>query len=120
MSKVYYILLLSLLLSFYSCGNPGDKKAKTSTFETVGINTCDEFLAHYEEWIDDYLSVIDAYFNNPSDEATTNQYMQLMQEGINWSTKWEKLVECADDDKYKKRFEEISKEVEKKLEELGL
>lgn len=46
--------------------------------------------------------------------------MELMQEGIEWSTKWEKLVESADEKKYKQQFKIISKELENKLEKLSL
>ncbi len=120
MNKLTSIILATVFLSFYSCGNTGKENTKSEKEISVEINACDEFLAQYEEWIDDYIEVINDYFNNPSDEINTSRYMELMQEGANWITKWEKLVECADDEKYKQRFEDISKEVENKLEELGL
>jgi hypothetical protein len=120
MKKLLLSLLVFTLLGISSCSNTTKDKPKKNTENEVGLNTCEEFLAHYEEWIDLYLEVINDYFNNPSDEISANRYMELMQEGLEWSTKWEKLVECADDEKYKQRFEEISKEVENKLEGLGL
>ena len=77
-------------------------------------------MEHYEEWIDEYLVIIDSYFKDPSNEEIATKYMELMTEGMSWSTKWIALVDCADDEEYEKRFEEISKKVEKKLGELGL
>jgi flavodoxin len=68
----------------------------------------------------EYLKVIDAYFNNPNDEEIAKQYMKLMQEALDFSSKWNGLIECADDEKYADKFEEISRQVEEKLSELGL
>jgi len=111
------------MLGFVSCGNSETKKEKISDkkeSKSDEINDCDEFLAHYEEWIDEYLKVIDDFLKNPEDKTIGESYMKLMQEGMEWSSKWIALADCADNTEYKKRFEEISKEVENKLKELGL
>lgn len=120
MKKSGLLILILVFMGIFSCNNPTQEKVKTIDIQSVEYTTCDEFLEQYEVWIDKYLEVIDAYFNNPSDETNASQYMELMQEGIEWSGKWEKLVDCADNKKYKSRFEEVSKEVEKKLKEMGL
>ena len=111
------------MLGYVSCSNSGTKKEKTSDKkerQSDKINDCDDFLAHYEEWIDEYINVIDDYLKNPSDKNLGARYMELMQEGMEWSTKWIALVDCANNEEYEKRFEEISSEVENKLKELGL
>lgn len=46
--------------------------------------------------------------------------MELMQQAMDWSNEWIELVECADDEEYKQRFEEISLEIEDKIRELQL
>ncbi|MFC2152608.1 hypothetical protein ACFLSE_08780 [Bacteroidota bacterium] len=120
MKKLTFLILMLSFIGFYSCSNTGKEKSKATEEQINEKNACDEFLEQYEGWIDEYLEVIDSYFNDPSDETMAAKYMALMQEGIEWSTKWIALVECADDEKYKQRFEDISKEVEKKMSELGL
>ena len=105
----------------YSC-NSGTEKGneESKTEESISIKDCDDFLALYDKWVDDYIKVIDDYFNNPEDESNAAKYMELMQEAIEWSTKWNVLAECADNDIYKERFEKISNEVDEKLKEIGL
>lgn len=121
MKKIIYLLAILGLAAFYSCGSSSEKgKENAKEEKSESIKDCDDFLTHYEEWVDDYIQVIDDYMNNPTDETTASKYMELMQEAMEWSTKWVALIDCADDEKYEARFEEISKEVEKKLSEIGL
>ena len=122
MKKLTFLILLISILGFTSCGSSTEKKDSTQKEEelSTSINDCDDFLEHYEEWIDEYLEIIDSYFKNPTDEIMTARYMELMQEGMDWSTKWVALVDCADNEKYEKKFEEISKKVENKLKDMGL
>ena len=119
MKKLIYLLMIFSFVGIYSCGNSGKEKQK-DTEEVKGSTPCDKFLVEYEEWTDEYLKVIEDYMNNPSDEAIANRYMELIQQAMEWSTKWINLVDCADDEKYEKRFEEISKEIEQKMKELQL
>lgn len=122
MKKILYLITIIGLFSLYSCGSSSNEKQNNneSKLSSETIKNCDDFLAEYEEWVDDYVQVLDSYFNNPSDPEIATKYMELMKEAIHWSTEWTALVECADDEKYEKRFEEISKEVEDKLQEIGL
>jgi len=121
MKKLIYLFIVLGIFATYSCGSGTDKGKEEAKEEKSGsIKDCDDFLAYYEEWVDDYIMVIDDYMNNPSDEIVATRYMELMTEAIEWSTKWVALVDCADNEKYEARFEEISKEIEKKLEEIGL
>lgn len=122
MKKLTFLILLISILWFTSCSSSTEKKDSTQKEEKLseGIKDCDDFLEHYEKWIDEYLEIIDSYFKDPSDETIANKYMALMAEGMEWSTKWVALVDCADSDEYEKRFEDISKKVEDKLKDLGL
>jgi hypothetical protein len=122
MKKLTFLIVLISILGFTSCSSNPEKKDSTQKEEKLfgSINDCDEFLEHYEKWIDEYLEIIDSYFKNPDDEAIADKYMALMTEGMEWSTKWVALVDCADSDEYEKRFEDISKKVEDKLRDLGL
>ena len=113
--------MLLALFATYSCGGGSQKETDTKDeLKSVTIKDCDDFLAHYEEWVDDYLKVLDDYFKNPADPELASRYMELMQEAMNWSTKWSALVDCADDEEYEKKFEEISRQIEEKMKEMGL
>ena len=123
MKKLTFLIAIVSILGFTSCNSSkSDNKDADQKEEKVSksIKDCDDFLEHYEEWIDEYLEIIDAYFKNPADETIATKYMALLQEGMGWSTKWITLVDCADDEEYEKRFEEISKKVEDKMTEIGL
>lgn len=121
MKKIIYLITLISFFGFVSCGSSSDKEKSSDKKELSDeINDCDDFLAHYEEWVDDYIKVLEDYLNNPSDAAIATRYMELMQEAMTWSTKWIALVDCAGDEKYEKKFEEASKRIEDKLAEIGL
>jgi len=127
------IFCISLLLT--ACG--GKQSAKEENAKTDGkselseedlestefeeAKNCDEFIDQYEKWMDTYLEFIEKYMKNPMDATLSEKYMKLANESINWTNQWSnKLVMCATQEKYEKRFDEISERAEKKLEELGL
>lgn len=132
--KTQAVLFLSVifLIGFSSCGS---NKSKTDTDKNateqmedsqesnkiVKAKDCDEFIDQYEEWMNNYIDMIDKYMKNPTDPTLLNDYMRLSQEGMNWMNQWNsKLYYCASQDKYQERFDEISEKAEKKLKELGL
>lgn len=125
MKRLVYLFVMLGVIAMYSCGGSSSEKAKeakdkNTEIKSGAIKDCDDFLTHYEEWVDDYIKVLDDYFKNPADQTIATRYMELMQEAMEWNTKWIALVDCADDEEYEKKFEEISKDIEKKLEEIGL
>jgi hypothetical protein len=121
MKKLIFFIALTSFLGLLSCNSGTDKKTNDSKVEkSESIKDCDDFLTHYEEWVDEYIEVIDSYLNNPGDETIATNYMDLMQEAMVWSTKWVTLVDCAENEEYEQRFEDIAKEVENKLQEIGL
>jgi hypothetical protein len=121
MKKIIYLIALISFLGFVSCGSSSDKDKSSDKKELSDeINDCDDFLAHYEEWVDDYIKVLDDYLNNPTDEKVATRYMELMQEAMTWSTKWIALSDCADNEEYEQKFEDASKKIEEKLTEIGL
>ncbi len=125
------ILFLTAML-FTSCGNKQSKEESTKDSDPKSeeslendnleeAKNCDEFIDQYEEWMDDYVELIEKYMKNPMDAALSEEYMKLAQEGMNWMSQWNsKLIYCASIEKYEKRFEEISEKAEKKLEEMGI
>ena len=121
MKKLIYLFALLGIFTIYSCGGSGTNEAKEDTTKEKSgtVKDCDDFLTHYEEWIDDYIQLLDNYFNNPTEE-TVARYMEVMQEAMQWSTKWITLIDCAGDEEYEKRFEALTKKIEDKMTDLGL
>jgi hypothetical protein len=96
-----------------------EEDIESAEFEEA--KNCDEFIDNYEKWMDAYIEFIEKYMKNPMDATLSEEYMELAQESINWTSEWStKLVFCATQEKYEKRFEEISERAEKKLKEMGL
>lgn len=121
MKRLVLIFTLISCVAFVSCKSSTDKKVDDAKkTESTIINDCEDFIEHYEEWGDKYIEVIDLYMKNPADEKNATKYMELMQEAMVWATKWTALIDCADNEEYSKRFENVAKEIEAKLQELGL
>jgi hypothetical protein len=121
MKKGIFLIGIIVLLFAYSCGNSSqNSNGAEQKLNAENIEDCDDFLEQYEKWGDEYLKVLDDYFKNPSDQEITMRYMELMQEAMEWSTKWSALMDCAEDEKYEKKFEAISNELEEKMKELNL
>lgn len=127
-------IVVCLAILFASCGNSQSKnEEKSDDVIEESINeaiesgdlkeaqNCDEFIDQYEEWMDDYLVLLEKYMKNPMDATLSSEFMEQAQKGAFWMEQWStKLVRCASKEKYQKRFEEISERAEKKLEEMGI
>lgn len=130
MKKLIYLFAIFGFLLFSGCGNaPKDKvshdedvteETTDSTKSDDKIKDCDDFLDRYEKWMDDYLAVLEDYMKNPLDAELATKYMELAGEALNWATQWGVLYDCAGQEEYEKRFDEIEEKAEKKLEEMGL
>lgn len=124
--------LVTTTMIFTSCGGGQSAADKIEELnEAVGeaiensefeeAKDCDEFIDQYEKWMDDYIKIIDKYMNNPMDATTAEEFQKVALEGINWMTQWSSnLAFCAAEEKYQKRFDEITNKAEKKLEEMGI
>ena len=129
MKTLMPILFCSVML-FSSCGGKqaakGGEDSAVKDTEVVSeelseAKDCDEFVDQYDKWMDDYLKMIDKYMKNPMDAALSQKFMEQGEKAAFWMNQWtSKLVSCASQDKYQKRFDEISEKVEKKLKEMGL
>ena len=124
-----YITILLIASLFAACGGNNAKeeakKLQEEMAEETGVEfeeakNWDEFIDQYEEWMDNYLVFMEKYVKNPMDATLTTEYMKLSQEGMNWMTQWtSKLYVCSSNEKYQKRFDEISEKADKKMQELG-
>jgi hypothetical protein len=120
-----FFVFAGLLLS--SCGNDNkeskeeyDNTAEESTYMEEAKD-CDEFIDQYEKWTNDYIVLLTKYMENPMDESLSSEFMTQGQKASFWMTEWNgKLLHCTSQEKYQKRFEEISAKAEKKMKELGI
>ena len=132
--KTIISLFLFTSLIFVSCGNnpSNDKEEPTNALEQSSAesasssdlenpNSCEEYLDQYEKWTEDYFKLVEKYMKNPMDASLSGEFMKQAQEGSLWLERWSsELADCASNEKYQKRYDEISEKVEKKLEELGI
>jgi len=127
------IFCVSLILT--ACGGKqsateenekADRKTELSEEELESTDVdvakdCDDFIDQYEKWMDTYLEFLEKYMKNPMDATLSEKYMELASESIEWTNQWgAKIIICGSQEKYEKRFNEISERAEKKLEELGV
>ncbi len=129
--KTYILIIFCSALLFTSCGNKESKNEKQEPAEEIvksdddsdfkEAKNCDEFIDQYEEWMDNYLVLLEKYMKNPMDSKLMEDYMKLAEESMFWLEQWSgKLAVCASKDKYEKRFDEITERAEKKMKELGI
>lgn len=131
MKKTFLLLIISVFL-LWSCGNnqstkESDENTDADTEEEVTasgdsneVKTCDDFLNQYEEWTDEYLEFLEKYKKNPMDSEVMQKYLELSQKGSEWMMQWANNPGmCASDEKYQKRFDEITDKIDKKMKELG-
>ncbi len=129
MKKLLGLLFIASMLIFFSCGGGKTGSEEESSKEARSkkikggdaelISTCDEFLDHYEEWVDLYIKALKEYKENPFDSETVKKYSEAMSEASVWAQDWTKMHVCAMKEKYQKRFEEIADKATKALEEIG-
>ncbi len=85
------------------------------------IKTCNDFLDRYEEWMNNYIEMMDKYKEDPIGLVSSPEYTNTMMEGLDWATQWsQKHASCALNKKFAKRMEKIQERSEKKLKALGL
>jgi hypothetical protein len=121
------IFVLSILF-FISCGSSTSSDTETvegkeNTEKSIpekddsGFDTgsCDEFLADYEEWVDEVIVILKKAKENPMDMQNTQKMMESTTKMGEWSQKWLALYDCANDEDYAKKMEELQEKVEKEL-----
>ena len=134
--KLFTSILITIAMVFTSCSGTQSNEEKIEELndamteamseaieasEFKEAKDCDEFIDQYAKWMDDYLKVIDKYLNDPMDAAMAEEFKNVAIEGASWMTQWStNLMYCASEEKYQKRFEEISEKADEKLKEMGI
>lgn len=98
------ILIVSLMLMLAACGevtvvtdntqtqtlpvenaeNEPDTSTEVETVETVEWK---QFLQEYEAWVDDYISIVKKYEENPTDMTILTDYMEMLSNLTQWTQK---------------------------------
>ncbi|MCP4978288.1 MAG: hypothetical protein GY931_19240 [Maribacter sp.] len=96
------------------------EEAKTTEFKEV--KDCDDFIDKYEEWMEEYLAILEKYKGNPIDLVNSSEYTQKTMQAMDWASNWSaKLTtSCAANPAYEKRMRGIQEKMEKKLKEMDL
>lgn len=85
-----------------------DKSSDSSVSEgdesSIGDSDCDQMLADYENFMNDYVSIMKQYKENPSDASILADYSRIMSETSEWSTK---INDCANDPTFAPKFAAI-------------
>ena len=128
--SLYAFIMLSFFL--FSCGGSseqaagdGDEAVTTGQNDDatddgdLTIKDCDDFLDNYDQWTDDYLKVLKAFKEDPTNVEITQEYAALSESMSTWYTDWTNYVQCASREKYQKRFQDIADKLEKGMKELG-
>lgn len=143
--KYLTIFLLALSLTLFACGSEDKKPELEETTmdeifnDTEGEQTppqeldenfirdedtdeyqCDQFLNNYEKWANDYIDLIAKWKKNPTNAVLTQEFQDLSMKAGEWVQQWKGFFNCANTERYKKRYDEIAKKLEKKSKEYGL
>ena len=130
--KIFISILVTTAIVFTSCSGKQSNEEKIEELneamseaieasEFKEAKDCDEFIDQYDKWMDDYLKVIEKYMDDPMDAAMAEEFKNVAIEGASWMTQWStNLMYCASEEKYQKRFEEISEKADEKLKEMGI
>lgn len=86
MKKLLALLIIAtIIFSLVSCGSNDPEWKK--------------FLKEYEEWIDNYIEMVDKYKSNPTDMAIWEDYSEMLSELSDWSARSDEIqAELEDTD----------------------
>ena len=126
--KALIPMVIIALLLFTSCGNNQSNENNNTVTEQAPevenskeAKNCDEYLDKYEEWMDNYIKLVNKYMKNPMDASLSQEFFKQMEEGGLWMHQWnDQLLYCASHEKYQKRFDKISEKADKELKKLGI
>jgi hypothetical protein len=139
--KIFKFITFAFIFSVFviACGNNENEENKETTEEqTEDVEkavkeafdkmreatdegeslTCEEYLDNFEKWAEKYIALLKKVKQNPSDATIAMDYAKLAPELTTWANEWQSHVKCSQEDKYVKRYEEISDRIEKAADEI--
>lgn len=125
MKKLIYLLLLSGVFVFSACKSDGKKDTTKddATEETADQksgtgNACDDYLADYSVWVEDYLKFLGEMKNNPGDLTLASKAMEWAEDAMKWADDYNKLVDCMSDVEFTTKYMKIVEKINKASAEL--
>lgn len=74
-----------------------DSESKSATTSKVSNDDeWREFLADYEDWVDDYIVLLEKYEANPTDMSILTEYTEMAAEVSEWANKADEIEESLD------------------------
>lgn len=130
------ILIVSLMLMLAACGevtvvtdntqtqtlpvenaeNEPDTSTEVETVETVEWK---QFLQEYEAWVDDYISIVKKYEENPTDMTILTDYMEMLSNLTQWTQKADNIQESILDTNEALEYSKEMLRIAGKLAEVG-
>ena len=93
---------------------------KLSFTENKKSGDCDDFINDYEKWMKRFIKLLGKYKDNPAGLASSSEYTSMSMEMMEWTSNWANLaVDCAQNEEYANRFNEIQKKAQEQMEALG-
>ena len=87
----------------------------SDTIKTVMFNECEQFLQDYENWVKNYISLIERYQQNPNDRTIMKDYEGMVRQIGTWDIR---SRTCINDEAILQRYfqlQELLKEHAKKV-----
>lgn len=95
MRRLAVTVLVSLLvLSLCACGSTSENPSSTTVgTSATQVSEWERFIADYNDWADDYISIVNQYKANPSDTTILAEYTEMVNQVSEWSTRADALTE---------------------------
>jgi len=120
------VAMLIMSIMFTACGGK-EKYEEKSVTQVEDASPADdasasgdnaelkEFLKEYEEWVDDYILLLEKYKDNPADTAIIAEYTESLKKLAEWNSKSEtmKVLLEKDPDALTEYMEAITKIIQK-------
>lgn len=95
--------------------NDDDVNANNNAATTFNPDDCQQFLDDYEAWADEAIVVVKSAKANPTDPQNIEKLLVVSEELANWSTKWNTIYGCSDDQDFNARVDEIEQKIDTEL-----
>lgn len=92
-----------------------DVNANNNAATTFNPDDCQQFLDDYEAWADEAIVVVKSAKANPTDPQNIEKLLVVSEELANWSTKWNTIYGCSDDQDFNARVDEIEQKIDTEL-----
>jgi uncharacterized lipoprotein YehR (DUF1307 family) len=92
---------------------PTDDPGENTGTPQTSDSEWSEFLRLYEEWVDDYIELLQRYSENPLDMTILTAYMESMEKMIEWSEQADRIQSDLSGDDLREYLATMSRIIQK-------